>query len=778
MASTKRNTIRVGILTVSDTCSRKEAVDKSGPNLKKLAEDTDGLDGVIVATGIVPDEISNIKETLLEWSDVKELDLILTTGGTGFADRDVTPEATKSVLEKEAPGLAMVMLMGSLKITPLAVLSRSVCGIRKRTLIVNLPGSLKGSQECFGFVQPSLSHAIQLLKGERACVKATHKELAASGPQPGPQPGPLPGPQPINMVSAAHRLKKKKKKKKKRKHKRPRTTSPLPSDESEAVVSAETWHDQDNLEDHHSSPERGRSPADHAHQGNASPRLESSPVSDGLDAERKENEREVEEEMEEGKDDVEDEEVEDSEMEAVSPSSMTNPVNMDVIMSSLKHIDDKDDDDDDDVESPESRVNDESNPESEEEVNSEQGKSPTPYTKPRVMIIRRTSGSPIKRTIERVDDSDDEESGDEGWSLLENKDDGDDDDEQNKSSEEDASFTRTRHLSPITTIDMSAIRGDVVRKPLYASETRSSREPDLGVFQFDPEDTEGNRESPKKQRRVIVLSRPFGKAPKQKKPTKKATSKKTKPEAMVHKIQAGKPLNTFLRTCALLTDITLSRGKRNVKRHLVTRQRGDQEVDTGIWKRGEQVQERNRVDDLFAPTDKGRKEQELIKKNKRRDEYVVAWYLWCPGHGKCHRKCGGYGACVEGCPGVSHKQDRHNCSVLVNLKLYLGDLDHWVVTITGQHVDPKDAVIWTPPPKDKLRHGVDVTDLIVSHCQKGDSLDEIHQKLMEDPELKGIAPTKRRLTHLLYNSRHLKTKRRSHVQEEEEEEEIDDEAES
>ncbi|XP_030854974.1 gephyrin [Strongylocentrotus purpuratus] len=197
MASTKRNTIRVGILTVSDTCSRKEAVDKSGPNLKKLAEDTDGLDGVIVATGIVPDEISNIKETLLEWSDVKELDLILTTGGTGFADRDVTPEATKSVLEKEAPGLAMVMLMGSLKITPLAVLSRSVCGIRKRTLIVNLPGSLKGSQECFGFVQPSLSHAIQLLKGERACVKATHKELAASGPQ----PGPLPGPQPINMVS-------------------------------------------------------------------------------------------------------------------------------------------------------------------------------------------------------------------------------------------------------------------------------------------------------------------------------------------------------------------------------------------------------------------------------------------------------------------------------------------------------------------------------------------------------------------------------------------------
>ncbi|XP_041467853.1 uncharacterized protein LOC121418192 isoform X1 [Lytechinus variegatus] len=757
MASAKRNAVRVGILTVSDTCSRKEAVDKSGPNLKKLAEDTSGLDGVVVATGIVPDEISSIKETLLEWSDVKELDLILTTGGTGFADRDVTPEATKSVLEKEAPGLAMVMLMGSLKITPLAVLSRSVCGIRKKTLIVNLPGSLKGSQECFGFVQPSLSHAIQLLKGERACVKATHKELADTGPQT------------INMVSDAQRLKKRKKKKKKRK--RTRSSSPVPSDGSEAVVSASTWHDENYEDRHHASLDRGTSRAD-AQQSDASLRVESSPVRDRLGLEGQEMDKEVEEAIEESKGDGNEVEVEDSDMEAVSPSSMTNPVNMDDIMSRLKHIDDNEEevdddiDDDDNVEDVESPADNESNSESEENINSVQGKPRSLQAKPRVMIIRGTSGSPIKRTIESDDDSNGgNEKGE--WTLMEDTDDCSD--EENKRNEKDRSFPRTSHLSPITTIDMSAIRGEVVRKPLYGPKTRS---PDLGVFQFDPEDTV---ESPKKHPRVISFPRPFGKAPKQKKAVKKVTTKRIKPEAVVHKIQAGKPLNTFLRTFALLKDVTLSRGKRNVKRHLVTRKRGDQEVDTGIWKRGEQVQERNRVDDLFAPTDDGRKLQELIKKNKRRDEYVVAWYLWCPGHGKCLRKCGGYGECIEGCSGVSHKQDRHNCSVLVNLKLFLGDLDSWVVTITGQHVDPKDSVVWTPPPKDKLRHGVDVTDLIVSHCQKGDTLEEIHRKLMEDPELKGIAPTKRRLTHLLYNSRHLKTKRRSQVQQDEE---MDDVSES
>lgn len=115
---------RVGILTVSDSCFKNLAEDRSGVNLKDLVHDPSLLGGVITAYKIVPDEIDEIKETLLEWCDEQELNLILTTGGTGFAPRDVTPEATREVIEREAPGMALAMLMGSLNVTPLGMLSR------------------------------------------------------------------------------------------------------------------------------------------------------------------------------------------------------------------------------------------------------------------------------------------------------------------------------------------------------------------------------------------------------------------------------------------------------------------------------------------------------------------------------------------------------------------------------------------------------------------------------------------------------------------------------
>uniref|UniRef100_A0A2K6CGH2 Gephyrin n=1 Tax=Macaca nemestrina TaxID=9545 RepID=A0A2K6CGH2_MACNE len=130
------------------------------------------------------------QETLIDWCDEKELNLILTTGGTGFAPRDVTPEkfptfpfcglqkgATKEVIEREAPGMALAMLMGSLNVTPLGMLSRPVCGIRGKTLIINLPGSKKGSQECFQFILPALPHAIDLLRDAIVKVKEVHDEL-------------------------------------------------------------------------------------------------------------------------------------------------------------------------------------------------------------------------------------------------------------------------------------------------------------------------------------------------------------------------------------------------------------------------------------------------------------------------------------------------------------------------------------------------------------------------------------------------------------------------
>nr|XP_023681049.1 gephyrin isoform X1 [Paramormyrops kingsleyae] len=169
--------IRVGVLTVSDSCFRNLAEDRSGVNLKELVHDPSLLGGTVAAYKIVPDEIDEIKETLVDWCDEKELNLILTTGGTGFAPRDVTPEATKEVIEREAPGMALAMLMGSLNVTPLGMLSRPVCGIRGKTLIINLPGSKKGSQECFQFILPALPHAIDLLRDAIVKVKEVHDEL-------------------------------------------------------------------------------------------------------------------------------------------------------------------------------------------------------------------------------------------------------------------------------------------------------------------------------------------------------------------------------------------------------------------------------------------------------------------------------------------------------------------------------------------------------------------------------------------------------------------------
>uniref|UniRef100_A0A674MIB2 Gephyrin n=1 Tax=Takifugu rubripes TaxID=31033 RepID=A0A674MIB2_TAKRU len=187
--------IRVGVLTVSDSCFRNLAEDRSGVNLKDLIHDPSLLGGMISAYKIVPDEIDEIKETLVDWCDEKELNLILTTGGTGFAPRDVTPEATKEVIEREAPGMSLAMLMGSLNVTPLGMLSRPVCGIRGKTLIINLPGSKKGSQECFQFILPALPHAIDLLRDAVVKVKEAADELEDL-PSPPPPLSPPPNSSP------------------------------------------------------------------------------------------------------------------------------------------------------------------------------------------------------------------------------------------------------------------------------------------------------------------------------------------------------------------------------------------------------------------------------------------------------------------------------------------------------------------------------------------------------------------------------------------------------
>jgi len=163
--------MRIGILTVSDRCSRGEEQDLSGPFIAGWATEhlgacaTEHLGACVVRQEIVPDERPDIARTLAAWCDAGNIDLILTTGGTGFAPRDVTPEATRDVIEREAPGLAEAMRSAGLAVTPRAMLSRAIAGIRQHTLIVNMPGSPKAVREYLEVLAPALPHGIEILKG-------------------------------------------------------------------------------------------------------------------------------------------------------------------------------------------------------------------------------------------------------------------------------------------------------------------------------------------------------------------------------------------------------------------------------------------------------------------------------------------------------------------------------------------------------------------------------------------------------------------------------------
>lgn len=160
MSNTKN--ITVAIITVSDRSSRGERADTSGPHIRQWAQ---RYGYSVMSETIVPDEFELIRAKLIEYSDAG-IEIIFTTGGTGFSPRDVTPEATLSVIERNAPGFAEAMRQASLQITPYAMLSRAVCGIRKKSIIINLPGSPKAVMENLAVIEKALPHAVSLLRGD------------------------------------------------------------------------------------------------------------------------------------------------------------------------------------------------------------------------------------------------------------------------------------------------------------------------------------------------------------------------------------------------------------------------------------------------------------------------------------------------------------------------------------------------------------------------------------------------------------------------------------
>ena len=165
--------LRFGILTISDRSASGEREDQSGPAI--IAE-IQKYGWQITLTDIVPDDLQTIQSRLTGWSDSGQVDIILTTGGTGFAPRDITPEATLGIVERLAPGLAEAMRAESFKVTPHAMLSRGTAGIRGRTLIINLPGSPKAAVENLTTITPVLDHAADLLR-ESPTSEQGHRKL-------------------------------------------------------------------------------------------------------------------------------------------------------------------------------------------------------------------------------------------------------------------------------------------------------------------------------------------------------------------------------------------------------------------------------------------------------------------------------------------------------------------------------------------------------------------------------------------------------------------------
>ncbi|ESO94330.1 hypothetical protein LOTGIDRAFT_232559 [Lottia gigantea] len=230
-------------------------------------------------------------------------------------------------------------------------------------------------------------------------------------------------------------------------------------------------------------------------------------------------------------------------------------------------------------------------------------------------------------------------------------------------------------------------------------------------------------------------------------------------------VPVGQGMIQFLHTHPAIQGIYLNKGKRHIKKNLVNLKRQESAVDKGSWERQGHKLERNRFDDYFEATDQGKEKSEEIGNCLARDEYVVNWYVWCPGRGgNCQRKCGGYGTCLEGCPGMSHKQDRHNCSFLLNLKIFLSDLTKWRIQITGSHVPDNSSLPWQPPSVSKQLMNQSTKDFIISKCSTQNvSSTNIQEAIMKEKSVlspETVLP-KRKISRVMYRLKRQKSEQRS-----------------
>ncbi|XP_072024079.1 uncharacterized protein [Amphiura filiformis] len=892
---------KVGILTVSDRCYKGEEEDNSGRNLKQLVEDHNGLGGEVVMSEVVPDEVPKIKEKLVEWVNAK-VDLILTTGGTGFAHRDVTPEATKQVLEKEAPGLALAMLMGSLKVTHFAMLSRPVCGIRGSTLIINLPGSPKGSKECYEFVLPALPHAIHLLQGETSKTDATHRQLAGQdathhhqgnrkrrGDWDYDPPIPLyhtcgkrftehtstpqyrndqeahsseiqsqvdisgifaqhtstpqhhdtqeaPSEEIQGVVHLSHMF---------AEHTptlRHRNTQEVPSDEIQSAVTQRRQgvrvlkprrtNSSDDVTvgssglDGHSFATQARTQSSeiarfHTHlserpnQASTQTEMQTSVLTQHIThaSERSSTVTRSQTRTHSITQPPEIQQVRTCETTPPATRSRTLSSGEDLPQAPThqtqreeehspngKEVSSEEEMKSESESGEESGSDEDSSEEEEEEGKDENGDEDAKESE-------NEQSEMLQDKIAK--ESDDDEGSDESSSNAASEDDEDDgggahdvtggnDDNRNEDNDEDGEDDEgcsdekddedrvedseeedgQGDALPPDLLEFSCIVGaNGARKNKLEQQQRQQqqqqqqKQQDIDVFEFDPADAILSLSNPirAKQERRIVIPRPFGIPHHQRVKKKQTVKKKRKPrkkqitpgslrKAKLREeefsIPVGPKLLEFLNTNEKLKDVCLVRGKRRVKQDLVTMARDESAVHTTAWNRGEKLNQRCRYDDHFVPTEKGMQNIQGLMNNdpSLRDQYAVAWYLWCPGQGNCKRTCGEYGKCRPDCKGMAHKQDRHNCSVLVTLKLFISDLMTWKINVTGNHIPPEDNETWVPPRREKLRIDEDIRDVVALETLSEEvTTDVVSSRLMQNSSTEKRMPSKRKLSYYLSN---------------------------